>query len=360
MRRALLNLLVCSRCRDRLALDGIERPGSGEILSGQLLCQCGEEVPIVEGIPRFGWGPEGNAGRGEERVQQVRESFSFKWQRFPHFGFGRPEVEEFYDQWFSQKLGFDDLSSFETYLLTKRAFLDAGTGLGGKIATFCRINPVGDAVGVDFSDSVEPAWENTRRWPNAHILKADLMRLPFPEERFDLIVSDGVLHHTPDPQKAFEALVPYLAPGGEIAIHVYRRMGPIREFCDDFLRAHTVELSPEACWEFCVSLTRFGEALAKLKATIEVPEDLPILGVKAGTYDLQRFIYYHVFKCFWNPDFTFEENNLVNFDWYHPAFASRHDEEEIVGWFWQASLDEIRVFHLNESGLSVMGRRRSR
>lgn len=275
----------------------------------------------------------------------------------PSFGLQTPELKAFYDEWLRRKLGLPDEDAFETYLRSKRLILDAGTGLGAKVETIAKINLQARVIGVDLSESVVPAFANTRRWPNAHILQADLMSLPFPEGYFDLIVSDGVLHHTPDPRKAFNALVPHLAPGGEIAIHVYKRLGPIREFCDDRLRGHSTALTSEGCWEFSVPFTKLGEALANLKATVEIPEDLPILGIKAGRYDLQRFIYYHFFKCFWNPEFTFEENNLVNFDWYHPVFAFRHTEEEVVGWFREAGLVDIRVPRVNENGISVVGRR---
>lgn len=182
------------------------------------------------------------------------------------------------------------------------------------------------------------------------------MRLPLRKGQFDLIVSDGVLHHTPDARKAFESLLPYLAPGGEIAIHVYRRLGPVREFCDDLLRAHATRLGPEECWAFSESMTRLGQALAGTGARVDLP-DVPALGLEAGRYDVQRFFYHHVMKCFWNPQFSFDENVLVNFDWYHPVHASRHTEDEVVAWFTEAGLVDIRVPRANENGVSVVGRR---
>jgi hypothetical protein len=36
-----------------------------------------------------------------------------------------------------------------------------------------------EIVGVDLSNSVEAAYQNTRHLPNAHVVQADIMQLPF-------------------------------------------------------------------------------------------------------------------------------------------------------------------------------------
>lgn len=370
MKRGLLEVLACPLCQGPLELRSFE--GEEEVKAGLLRSSCGQWFPIIEHVPRLLLGPlrgdyagflarfapglrDPEAAPGAS--SQVQESYSFKWTRMPAFGFDRPELGRFYDDWFRRKLGFSDDEAWQAYLRGKRLVLDAGTGLGAKVETVARINPQARVIGVDLSESVRPAFANTRHRPNADIVQADLHRLPFREGIFDLIISDGVLHHTPDTAKAFQALIPYLGGGGDIAIHVYKKLGPVRELCDDLLRAHATKLPGEACWEFAVPFTRFGKALAELKVEIEVPEDLPVLGIKAGRYDLQRFIYYQFFKAFWNPDFTFEENTLVNFDWYHPRYAHRHTEQEVLSWFQEAGLVEVRLSPANESGVSVRGRK---
>ena len=76
-------------------------------------------------------------------------------------------------------------------------------------------------VGVDLSFAVDAAYGNVGKRENVHIVQADLFRLPFPEGTFDAMYSLGVLHHTPDTKKAFDAVVPYLRPGGEFAVFLY-------------------------------------------------------------------------------------------------------------------------------------------
>src|ERR1700690_1141220 len=52
---------------------------------------------------------------------------------------------------------------------------------------------------------------------------ADAEKLPFPSETFDLGYSFGVLHHSPNTEKAIAELVRVVRPGGEIKIMLYNR-----------------------------------------------------------------------------------------------------------------------------------------
>jgi ubiquinone/menaquinone biosynthesis C-methylase UbiE len=52
---------------------------------------------------------------------------------------------------------------------------------------------------------------------------ADAEHLPFPSDRFDLGYSWGVLHHTPNTEKAVGELVRVVRPGGEIKLMLYNR-----------------------------------------------------------------------------------------------------------------------------------------
>jgi hypothetical protein len=135
-------------------------------------------------------------------------------------------------------------------------------------------------------------------------------------------------------------------------IYVYRRKAPAREFVDDYVRERIAGLSPEEAWDRLRPLTRLGQALAELGTEVEVPEDVELLGIPKGTYDVQRLVYWHFAKLFWNPTMTFEENNHVNFDWYHPRYAHRHTEAEVRGWFADCGL-EITRFDDQEAGFTV-------
>lgn len=54
-------------------------------------------------------------------------------------------------------------------------------------------------------------------------LRADAERLPFADESFDVVYSNGVLHHTSDTRKAVSEAIRVLRPGGQLAMMLYSR-----------------------------------------------------------------------------------------------------------------------------------------
>jgi hypothetical protein len=93
--------------------------------------------------------------------------------------------------------------------------------------------------------------------------------------------------------------------------------------------------------------------LSELNAKITAPE-VPALGIKAGVYDVQRFIYWHMLKCYWNPDLSYGDSLITNYDWYRPLYAHRHSAGEVRNWFANAGLT-IVTFHECQAGVSVRG-----
>jgi hypothetical protein len=178
------------------------------------------------------------------------------------------------------------------------------------------------------------------------------MSPPFRTGAFDFILSEGVLHHTQDTRAGFLTLAALLGPSGQIGFYVYRKKAPLREYADDYVRELMQNCSSEEAWKMMEPLTKLGKALAELRVEVEVPEDVGVLGIRAGRYDIQRLIYYTMFKCYWNELLSFEENVHVNFDWYVPRYAKRHTFDEIRQWIGEAGL---RCVHesVEESGITV-------
>lgn len=106
------------------------------------------------------------------------------------------------------------------------------------------------------------------------------------------------------------------------------------------------------------SLTKLGRSLAQISQPLVIEEDVPELGISAGTHNLQRFVYYDLFKCFWNDALNFDENVNVNFDWYHPKYAHRQTPEQVRGWLERLALDP-EFFNIGESGITVIARRKA-
>ena len=206
-------------------------------------------------------------------------------------------------------------------------------------------------VGVDISDAIDVARRRLRKFPNTHYVQGDALQLPFPDETFDTIFSEGVLHHTPSTRAAIAAAARVLEVGGKFHFYVYRRKAPLREFTDDYVRAKIRDLSDEQAWDEMRSLTQLGRVLAELNVEVNVP-DVPLLEIKAGRYDVQRLIYWNFAKLFWNSALTFEANVHINFDWYRPQYAHRQSEEELRTWCQEAGLI-IERFHEQDSGFTV-------
>src|SRR5262249_13386977 len=130
----------------------------------------------------------------------------------------------------------------------------------------------------------------------------------------------------------------------------------IREFTDDFIREQLRNLDDPQAWKALEPLTRLGVALGELNATIDVPEAIPFLGIPKGKVDLQRFFYWNICKLYYRPDFSLEEMNHINFDWFRPMNCHRHTPDEVRRWCAEAGL-EIERMTVEEAGITVVARK---
>jgi SAM-dependent methyltransferase len=170
---------------------------------------------------------------------------------------------------------------------------------------------------------------------------------------FDFIYCQEVLHHTGDPELAFSNLCASLTDGGTIAIYVYKKKGPIREYSDDYIHNQIKDLHYAEAEPHMRSLHVLGRKLAELNVQVELPE-IELLGIPAGVHDVQRLIYNYFLKCYWNRELSDDANTMINFDWYHPSFSSRHTVDEVEGWFRRRRL-EIVHSHVDAYGITVHG-----
>jgi SAM-dependent methyltransferase len=101
--------------------------------------------------------------------------------------------------------------------------LEVGVGLGTDLVRFARAGA--RVTGIDFSRrSVELARRRLRlEGLTGDVLVADAEALPFGDGEFDRVYSWGVLHHTPDTERAARELVRVLRPGGRLCAMLYAR-----------------------------------------------------------------------------------------------------------------------------------------
>jgi ubiquinone/menaquinone biosynthesis C-methylase UbiE len=101
--------------------------------------------------------------------------------------------------------------------------LEVGVGLGTDFVQFVRAGA--EATGVDLTEaSVEAVRERLAlEGLGAELRVADAESLPFGDGEFDLVYSWGVIHHTPDTERALAEIRRVLRPGGEARIMLYSR-----------------------------------------------------------------------------------------------------------------------------------------
>jgi len=139
---------------------------------------------------------------------------------------------------------YDEIDDFGS-LLEKSEKSTFFKKLDKEIAMFSKVLEVGCGTGqlslflsryqrqifsVDLSMGSLELGENFRKKNNIEnlfFLRMNLFNLFFKEEFFDVIISNGVLHHTENPKLAFMELTKYLKKDGYIIIGLYHRYGRV-------------------------------------------------------------------------------------------------------------------------------------
>lgn len=108
--------------------------------------------------------------------------------------------------------------------LNGKRVLEIGPGAGGHSALFARHGAV--MTSVDLTAARARATEAKfrlmgERAEGCRALQGDAEKLPFADDTFDIVYSNGVLHHTLDTEKAMAEVHRVLKPGGQAVILLY-------------------------------------------------------------------------------------------------------------------------------------------
>ncbi|MBU0649370.1 class I SAM-dependent methyltransferase [Patescibacteria group bacterium] len=118
--------------------------------------------------------------------------------------------------------------------------LDAGCGGGRFMVALARLG-AREVKGIDISiEAVSVANQRFKQRGLGQVAAkvASVLEIPYSDNYFDYVVSSGVIHHTPEPYKAFLELNRVLKPGGKMFLSVYGK-GGLRWFTNDIFR-HTI------------------------------------------------------------------------------------------------------------------------
>jgi SAM-dependent methyltransferase len=268
--------------------DILECPATGKPLrpEGGALAVAGSDrrYPATDGIPNLFVPTTPSAGHVDvtEMVKAFYEETPF------------PNYDDLDSRESLARKGHRNLFAalFDAQIPKGAVVLEAGCGTG-QLTNFLGMAPYRRVIGGDIclnSLRLAKGFRDRYSIRNNVFLQMNLFRPPFRDASFDLVVSNGVLHHTGDPAGGFSALVRKLKPGGIIVIGLY----------NSYARLPTLWRR----WLFA----RFGQSMHFLEPRLGRPANL----------DRQRAWF---------------------MDQYRHPHESRHSMDEVLGWFADAGVE---------------------
>jgi SAM-dependent methyltransferase len=254
---------------------------------------------------------------------EVAEGFGWEWNRFDEL---RPEYHQQFLDWIAP-LGPDDFRG--------RVVLEGGCGKG-------RHARVVDGFGarelfaLDLGSAVEAAYRNVGHLRSVHVIQGDIHHPPI-KRCADLAYSVGVLHHLPEPEAGFRALVDKVRDGGRVAVWVYGQEGNewIVRFVDP-LRTRVTSRLPR--WILSELARPVGYAFAAAAKTVYRP--------LATGGPLARAIWERLFYrdyLTYVAELPFRELHTIVFDQLVTPVAHYLPRAEVERWFRDPRLGEVAL-----------------
>jgi SAM-dependent methyltransferase len=329
MKDTLLALLACPACGADLTLTVTERANnkttSGEIITGALHCTaCLAQFPIQQGVPRF-------ADLTNDEVQrETAKNFGAQWLEFD-------QVEPHHDQQFR-----DWIAPVTPEFVKGKLVVEGGCGKGRHTRAIAEWGAQA-IIGVDLSAAVEAAHRNTRDLPNAHIIQADIYRLPL-KQNFDYAFSIGVLHHLPNPRAGFLSLIKKLKPGAAISAWVYGREnnGWIIYFVNPLRRHLTARLPMRVLY----ALSYLPTAVLYLA--------LKLIYAPLTKSSLKHWLFYADYLCY-IARFPFREIHNIVHDHLTAPVAFYITREEFADWYKEAQAVDYEIAWHNRNSWRGFG-----
>ncbi|UUZ54268.1 methyltransferase domain-containing protein [Massilia sp. H-1] len=214
MKPVLLTILRCPACRSALRFTDDSAP-SAQWENGTLhCCTCRSSYPVRDGVPRM--------LLQDGLVEHTRKGFEYQWRtrqqgkaerKTTVYGYDIPNFMQWFIANFTQ--GLQAAPQGKVWLL------DVRCGSAEKARILALRFPQHQVVAIDQSGSIAFTAQQNADVPNLHFVQANVWYPPFAEKTFQFAMSIGVLHHTPDTWRAFEAIAATVAPGGDLATWIY-------------------------------------------------------------------------------------------------------------------------------------------
>ena len=331
MKRKLLDYLRCPSCEGAILLASVAREETVEIMEGELACDsCARSFPILRGVPRFGM-PE----KVEADKAATAENFGWQWQHFV-------QSDELYADQF---LGW--IAPVSPDFFQGKLVLEGGCGKGRHTQLAAKWG-AREVIGVDLSGAVETAFTATRQLENAHIVQADIYRLPF-ARIFDYAFSIGVLHHLPDPRAGFHSLASKVRAGGNISAWVYGAEN--NEWITRFIDPLREKFSSRIDRRALLQLSKFPTALVYLATKLVYG---PLNRFEGGSR-LARHLFYNDYLSAISQ-FGWREQHTIVFD--HLVAPTSHyiRREDFEEWWRDIEGEDVKISWHNKNSWRGFGR----
>lgn len=360
MKKFLERLLVCPVCINPFEVEDFYSD-NGDIIEGALLCyECKAAYPVINTIPRIFPGS----------LKKFPDFYARYKKRFPDFINTvsseniESEVEKlkaktcrsFGYQWahFSQ-MSCDFRENFLNYIYPPvsanffpgKTGLDVGCGFGRHIYNAAAMGA--DMVGIDISDAIESAYNNTKNLDNIYLVQCDAYNLPFRKCTFDFVYSLGVLHHLPSPEDAYQRLVAFVKEDGAVFIWVYSKDRKIVNFFLESIRSitHRLPLGFLKRISFIAAVIDWGLFIWPYK----ISKKTPFVDNVMKRITLPRI------KVYSNYPFQ-----VVYADWFDrlsPPIRYYYDNKDLELWASHANLKNVQISPTGHYGWRVYGEKRS-
>lgn len=310
-----LKFLRCPRCKGQFKLVKPKITG-GRVESGKLnCCKCNEDYPIVKFIPRL-----------VNNMDNYADDFGFQWNlhyRTQYDSYSGLNISE--HRFFGESGWGRDLNG--------ELLLEAGSGSGR--FTEHAVSTGAFVISFDYSNAVEANYRNNGHYENLLIVQASIFEMPFPDEVFDKVICIGVLQHTPDPKRAFEALSAMLKYSGDLVVDAYEKLPGIKKYLETkyWVRPLTKKLSNKNLYRFCKFWVNLLWPLCKLSYKLTGRRSLSwflLVADYRGVYPLSE-------------DILKEWSILDTFDMLAPEYDYPQTISSVRGWYEGLNYSEVNV-----------------
>lgn len=243
-----LNKMCCPICQgglrcvefeiDQLVLNG-RKENDSIVKDGVIVCEaCKTWYPLASYVPvmlvfktsfheqfrkrysnqldALGDGYSPPSGKPMPGERSVQETFTEEWETLQDdelcFTMSEEERLALHSDVF---LGWDSPPS------EVKSVLDVGCGFGQEALQLQKICNQAEVFAIDLNFSLLISGPQCKHLPAFHMVIASLFSLPFPEHSFDLVYSQGVIHHTYSTKNAFRNISRLVRPGGYLFVWVY-------------------------------------------------------------------------------------------------------------------------------------------